>query len=919
MIFCTSSGFSAEHKNLIKDPDFEQSSQKNWQFVTARGTDGKASLVSEGRSGGKCAKLMMSSYKGKSGNVKCVSGFIPIPTGTSEVQVSAWIKGKDIVKGAKYDWEKFRFILQAFDSKKKRIKQWGAFNRDGSFDWTKAESIILLPPKAVYLRVDFQLLRCKGTAWVDDVKLVSVGKQAGSLADNLQKLLSVKTTGSAIYPTPWKAKFSKKYASLINPVLVNNSSVNAERAISEINIIWGKKLKSGNPDKNTPAIYLQKPDDGNLISDKLFKSQGYVLEVKSDPGRVYIKAFSPAGFFWGVQTLKQLIGEDGRIKCCIIKDRPGYAIRGTIIQGRERGFAPDIIKKKLDEMKSFKLNVLLSTGSLLNYKFCQKWREPFSAKEKALIKQYISACKQNFVAPLMLIAPRRFRKRNKRYGTGSKAMVFSSEADIKLLMDKVDVLYDAGARFIGIPFDDLPQFGLEDLINDQDKQKFKSVADAHVYLTNRLYQHLAKKPEPCRVAFLPAPYYDPAINSPAGEKYLQSVRKLHESIEMIICATNRQNILKVKKITGRKNIIIWSNWLAHWGKYKPMPPILPPYPGKNFSNIIDGYIYLASNPREASRNSDYTVCDYMWNPAEYNSERSQLGSLLKIFPKKSLKLLTRFEKFTKKIRDNELAGSDSSAKAKTIDAYIKELNSFKKNVENTLKGKIKKQYLNTIDGYLKRCRNMKQLFLSKKFPTAVNKILHKIKLDGKLDDAAWQAAESWTGFIKAKTFDKAKLQTSFKLLYDEKNLYIAITCLENPGYKLNSTIKKHDAKVYLDDCVDVFISPEAGFVYFHIIANSSGVLLDAIVNRKDGWVSDKKWSSQAKVFINKSQDAWTIEMAIPFTALGQTPKSGTRWNYNIGRENRESRKNFLRLQVCFMIQPDSGKLYSNKHEVKICS
>ncbi|MCF6177496.1 MAG: beta-N-acetylglucosaminidase domain-containing protein [Victivallaceae bacterium] len=901
VIFCASSGFSAEYKNLIKDPDFEKSGRQEWTLEIARGTDGKGLIVDEGRSGGKCAKLEMSGYSGKSGTVKCVSGFITIPTGTSEVQVSAWIKGKDIVKGTSRSWDKLLCSIQAYDQNKKKLRRWEVFLRDGSFDWTKIERKILLPPKVSFLKLDFRLLRCTGTAWIDDVEITTVGKVAGSLAENLNNLISVKKSGSKVIPVPWREKLGVGYAVLTNPVVVNQVGSSAGRAIAEVNLLWGKRLKSGKEGGSAPAIYFQKLNDKTLAEGKLFKSDGYVLEVKNNPGRVYIKAFSPTGFFWAVQTLKQLIEKNGRIRCCVITDRPGYALRGTIIQGLERRLDPVAIKKRLDMMKSFKLNVLLSTGSLLNYKFCQKWREPFSVSEQALIKQYISACKKNFVSPLMLIAPRRFRKKNKRYGTGSKAMVFSSESDIKLFMDKVDVLYDAGARFIGIPFDDLPQFGLEDLINAQDKQKFKSVADAHVYLTNRLYQHLAKKPEPCRVVFLPAPYYNPAINSPAGEKYLKSVRKLDDSIELIICATTRSNILKVKNLTGHSNIIIWSNWLAGWGKRKPMPPILPAYPGKNFTDIIDGYICLSAYPKEASENSDYTSCDYMWNPATYNPERSQIAGLMRIFPEKSLKLLLDFEAFSENIQKNNFPGRNSSEKVETINGYIKKLNAYKGLLKKNLTGEMLKHYQKAIDGYLKKCRQMQQLFKSKAWPVPVSKSSAGVKLDGKLDDAAWQSAESWTGFIKAKTFDKAKLQTSFKLLYDKKNLYIAITCLENPGYKLKSTIKKHDAKVYLDDCVDIFIRPKAGDVYFHIIANSAGVIGDATVNLKDGWVSDKKWSSKAKVFINKSQDAWTVEMAIPFSALGTNPSIGTKWGFNIGREKPGKKKEFSSFAGVFHI------------------
>jgi hypothetical protein len=53
-----------------------------------------------------------------------------------------------------------------------------------------------------------------------------------------------------------------------------------------------------------------------------------------------------------------------------------------------------------------------------------------------------------------------------------------------------------------------------------------------------------------------------------------------------------------------------------------------------------------------------------------------------------------------------------------------------------------------------------------------------LELDGKLDDASWQAAPLVSGFTLFETDTLCEVQTAFRVLYDDEYLYFGIHCDE---------------------------------------------------------------------------------------------------------------------------------------------
>ena len=100
--------------------------------------------------------------------------------------------------------------------------------------------------------------------------------------------------------------------------------------------------------------------------DAAIGAEGYELSV-GEQG-VVIRAAAPAGFFYGVQTLRQLLPPaatfgatpaakpDYRIAPVEIKDRPAYRWRGLLLDSCRHFFGREEIEKILDLMASQKLN-----------------------------------------------------------------------------------------------------------------------------------------------------------------------------------------------------------------------------------------------------------------------------------------------------------------------------------------------------------------------------------------------------------------------------------------------------------------------------------------------------------------------------------------------------------------------------------
>ncbi|MDA0347823.1 MAG: carbohydrate-binding family 9-like protein [Verrucomicrobia bacterium] len=180
-----------------------------------------------------------------------------------------------------------------------------------------------------------------------------------------------------------------------------------------------------------------------------------------------------------------------------------------------------------------------------------------------------------------------------------------------------------------------------------------------------------------------------------------------------------------------------------------------------------------------------------------------------------------------------------------------------------------------------------------------------ISIDGQLNETAWLSATSLDVFEFPWWEAGRKEQTQAKLLWDDQYLYVSFIC-EDAHIWGDHT--ERDSPVYLDDCVEVFTSPNPDTldIYFNLEMNVLGQSLDHI--HPEGPGSKADWDPEVKIAttvdgtLNDDSDIdrhWILEVAIPFASFSQVakhtpPEPGDEWRLNLNRLGGKS--NFQKSQ-----------------------
>lgn len=163
----------------------------------------------------------------------------------------------------------------------------------------------------------------------------------------------------------------------------------------------------------------------------------------------------------------------------------------------------------------------------------------------------------------------------------------------------------------------------------------------------------------------------------------------------------------------------------------------------------------------------------------------------------------------------------------------------------------------------------------------------------------WKTAAGCTPLRLRSAIDGAapRLPTSVTLYYDDDYLSILFSGADDA---ICATWLEHDAPLYEEDVVEVFLSPDSPTEYFEIEVNPLATLFDARVVSPDGERQtmrvDRGWTCEglvAAVRVEKeSSGVMTVEtiVRIPFFALERsTPGEGETWRANLFRIDRSPR------------------------------
>jgi hypothetical protein len=163
-----------------------------------------------------------------------------------------------------------------------------------------------------------------------------------------------------------------------------------------------------------------------------------------------------------------------------------------------------------------------------------------------------------------------------------------------------------------------------------------------------------------------------------------------------------------------------------------------------------------------------------------------------------------------------------------------------------------------------------------------------IKIDGLIDEKAWNDADEVTDFFMVLPMDtsRATIKTAVRMTYDNDNVYLAATNYNGENGKPIVESLRRDFGFGKNDNFIVFIEPfndqTNGFAFG---ANAVGAQWDGTMfdgGRVDlSW--DNKWTSEVKSY----PDKWVFEASIPFKSI-RFKKGVNRWGINFSRNDLQS-------------------------------
>lgn len=157
-------------------------------------------------------------------------------------------------------------------------------------------------------------------------------------------------------------------------------------------------------------------------------------------------------------------------------------------------------------------------------------------------------------------------------------------------------------------------------------------------------------------------------------------------------------------------------------------------------------------------------------------------------------------------------------------------------------------------------------------------------IDGIINDEAWDAVAWGDNFTQRQPVDNAppSEKTAFKILYDDKNLYIAIRAYDSRPDEIERRMSRRDG--FEGDWVEVNIdSYHDHRSAFSFTASVSGVKGDeAISNNGDVW--DSSWDPIWYLKTSVDTQGWCAEFKIPLSQLRFSKQDEQIWGLQVNRK-----------------------------------
>ncbi len=187
-----------------------------------------------------------------------------------------------------------------------------------------------------------------------------------------------------------------------------------------------------------------------------------------------------------------------------------------------------------------------------------------------------------------------------------------------------------------------------------------------------------------------------------------------------------------------------------------------------------------------------------------------------------------------------------------------------------------------------------------------------IKIDGKLDELAWESAVRIGPLTQTVPIEGAPMsvETDIRLMYDAENVYVGLRCYDDPS-EVRARQMERDAFVRYDDVVELWFDPlNSGRFAYWFQVTPGGSLGDALI-ADNGSSFNKDWDGIWYGAVDVTEDGWFAELRIPILTMSFDPDAPF-WRFNIRRKRvangEEGRWASPRIGYQFFQVNDGGKL-----------
>ncbi|MCW5516279.1 carbohydrate binding family 9 domain-containing protein [Muriicola sp. Z0-33] len=140
-------------------------------------------------------------------------------------------------------------------------------------------------------------------------------------------------------------------------------------------------------------------------------------------------------------------------------------------------------------------------------------------------------------------------------------------------------------------------------------------------------------------------------------------------------------------------------------------------------------------------------------------------------------------------------------------------------------------------------------------------------IDGLLNDPSWNLVEWGGDYIEFQPDENTSptFQTKFKIVYDDKNLYVAFKCYDAEPEKIEQRLSRRDgfSGDWIEINIDSYFDKRTAFSF---TVTAAGVKGDEFISN-NGNNFDESWNPIWYTRTNIDEEGWTAEMRIPLSQL----------------------------------------------------